>query len=273
MPRSWRSGAMPLVSDDRRCPQCAARTGQHEPACPFGVVCAGLLAWSRPQERRILDELVGLTGQLVIAASTAGDTRGHPSHEREVVRVAGDSAGTETAGGLFLLAWGLFATTGGVVTNYRGFAERFVTLSHESVSGLRRLPPWRWMPGSSASWVGVGFLRLLGIPFAVLGPVVLIAGIVLTAQGRFTQPNLEPPPLPFQAIGAVIFLTGVVALWIRNGFLSTAWRRGGSSAHRQTTSRLTQAPTHADRPAPPASSPPPRPAGQHNQSRHRSATR
>lgn len=73
----------------------------------------------------------------------------------------------DSAGGLFSVAWGLWATGVGwiVVTDFRGAARRFHAVSARSVSSGKTGTPR----------VGVGFVRFVAGVFALVGPVVLVS--------------------------------------------------------------------------------------------------
>jgi hypothetical protein len=86
--------------------------------------------------------------------------------------------------GLFLLVWGLGASTVGLltVTNFRGFADnyarRVAQRRSNPRSGRRQQPllgDWQ-RPAYRAE--PTGRVRLIGIPFAVIGPIVTVIGLV-----------------------------------------------------------------------------------------------
>jgi hypothetical protein len=73
-----------------------------------------------------------------------------------IAQAASSASASQPPPGLFLLAWGLFATVVGLgaVTNYRGFAEKFAQQAYSS----RRL--WRWQRHEQSvrlNLAGVGF--------------------------------------------------------------------------------------------------------------------
>lgn len=96
------------------------------------------------------------------------------------------SANASDGGGIFLLIWGIIATVIGglLVTNFRGFARWFQRNAEASNSGLRRIPPWRRLPDNRGSAGRLRLVRTLGGVFAVMGPVALVSGVVLTVRGQ-----------------------------------------------------------------------------------------
>jgi hypothetical protein len=141
------------------------------------------------------------------------------------------SAG-QSAPGFFLLAWGLFAAVLGLgmVTDFRGFANAFVRSAHASSSWLRRVPPWKWMPREPVAEDLAGRVkraRLIAIPFAVLGPIVTVAGVVQILRGHAGMSRGPALPLPL-ALGYIgISLFGMAQYWRRAGFFRLAARQGG----------------------------------------------
>lgn len=138
----------------------------------------------------------------------------------------------QAAPGLFLLAWGLFASVAGwgLVTNYRGFADKFTRTAHASSAWMQRVPPWKWMrrdadPDELARRAKLN--RLIGIPFAILGPIVTVLGVVQILRGHFALPRGPVLPLPISVvfIAATVFV--VVQYWRRNGLYRLAARQGG----------------------------------------------
>lgn len=134
--------------------------------------------------------------------------------------------------GLFLLAWGLFASAigWGLMTDFRGFAKTFIAGSMASTSGLRRLPPWKWLPRRTDAEelvIRVRLARVIAIPFAVLGPILTVAGVVMIARGRISVPRGAALPLPIILAFIGVGVAGVVRLWWRGGFFRMAARRGG----------------------------------------------
>ena len=131
--------------------------------------------------------------------------------------------------GLFMLAWGLAASAGGLllVTNFRGFADNFVRRAEESSAGLRKLPPWKQQrPQDPAGQVKLA--RLIAIPFAIIGPIVTVAGIVSVSHSGIggSGPGTLPDPLRYLFIAFAVAAVG----WSwrsRHGLFRPAARRGG----------------------------------------------
>jgi hypothetical protein len=127
-------------------------------------------------------------------------------------------------GGLFMLALGVAASLGGLmlVTNFRGFADAAAELrnSRWSLFGSR---------DSDASFRRNKVLvRIVGAVFAVVGPIMTVAGIVTSIHGHFSVPDTAAAPVPFR----YLFVAGgafVIAFyWTphRRGFALTAARQG-----------------------------------------------
>ncbi|MEU6237828.1 hypothetical protein [Kitasatospora sp. NPDC047058] len=85
----------------------------------------------------------------------------------------------DASGGLFALCWGLFATVMGglLVTDFRGFTRWFVRTAEAR-------GPWRRQSRPSQQAGRLVLVRVIGGIFAVVGPVMLVVGVVLTAHGR-----------------------------------------------------------------------------------------
>ena len=131
--------------------------------------------------------------------------------------------------GLFMLAWGLAASALGLamVTNFRGFADNFARRAAASSAGLRNLPPWKWQrpqdPGGQTR-----LLRLIAIPFAIIGPIVIVAGIISVGEGGMTGSRVGPVPSPFRYIFIAFAVVSVGWSWVSHGGLfRPAARRGG----------------------------------------------
>jgi hypothetical protein len=89
--------------------------------------------------------------------------------------------------GLFLLAWGLLASAAGLltVTNFRGFADNYARRVAQSAAGRRRPRPRNGQLSPLGDWQRpldppepTSRVRLIGIPFAVIGPIVTVIGLV-----------------------------------------------------------------------------------------------
>lgn len=146
-----------------------------------------------------------------------------------MISLAASAAQDGQSPGLFMLAWGLTASAFGLAaaTNFRGFADNFARRAEASSAGLRKLPPWRWQqprkPGEAAKLV-----RLVAIPFAIIGPIVTVAGITSISHGRTgtSGPTASPGPSGY------LFIAGAIAAvawsWLSpRGWLRPAARRGG----------------------------------------------
>jgi hypothetical protein len=138
----------------------------------------------------------------------------------------------QAAPGFFLLAWGLFASVIGLglVTNFRGFADMFTRSAYASSSWMRRVPPWKWMRRKSDEEEladRVKLARLIAIPFAFLGPIVTVVGVVQMLRGHVAVPRGPALPLPFALAFVGFALIAMFQYWRRGGFFRLAARRGG----------------------------------------------
>ena len=138
----------------------------------------------------------------------------------------------QAAPGLFLLAWGLFASVIGLglVTNYRGFADKFTQSAYASSSWMRRVPPWKWMrrgPEEEELASRAKMNRLIGIPFAVLGPIVTVVAVGQILRGHIGVPRGPVLPLPFALAFIGVAVLAMVQYWRRGGFFWLAARQGG----------------------------------------------
>ena len=129
-----------------------------------------------------------------------------------------------------MLGWGLFASAFGLamVTNFRGFAETFARRAAASSAGLRKRPPWmsRQPPDERDQ---VRLVRLIAIPFAIVGPIVTVIGIISVSHGRIAVSGWGAPPLPFRITFIAFAAAAVGWSWLsRDGFFRPAARRGGS---------------------------------------------
>ena len=138
----------------------------------------------------------------------------------------------QSAPGFFLLAWGLFASVIGLglVTNFRGFAERFTEISNASSAWMRRVPPWKWQrrrTDKAELAKRVRLSRLIAIPFAVLGPIMTVAGVVQMVRGHIAVPRGPVLSLPVALWFLGIAVLAMVQYWRRGGFFRLAARQGG----------------------------------------------
>ncbi len=143
--------------------------------------------------------------------------------------VASGTAAHEAAPGLFLLVWGLFASVIGLglVTNFRGFLDGFTRDAYESSAWLRRIPPWKWIrqrPDELARRARLN--RLIGIPFAVAGPIVTVVGVVQILRGHFSVPRGPELPLPFALAFIAVSVLGMAQCWRPRGYFRQAARQG-----------------------------------------------
>ncbi|SBT50015.1 hypothetical protein [Micromonospora auratinigra] len=77
-----------------------------------------------------------------------------------------------------------------LATNWRGVTEWHVRRSMAVAGGLRRVPPWRWLPAAAQDRRLARFVlleRVLGVAFTVAG----VAALVVVAHSLLTG---EPPP-------------------------------------------------------------------------------
>jgi len=130
--------------------------------------------------------------------------------------------------GLFLLAWGLFASVFGLamVTNFRGFADNVARRRRVSRAGLWKTPSWKMQPQDPAARVKQQ--RLFAVPFAIIGPIVTVIGIISISHkgiGSF-GPSAPPGPVRIVVIGFAVAAVAWPWLW-RNGLYRRVVRRGG----------------------------------------------
>jgi hypothetical protein len=127
--------------------------------------------------------------------------------------------------GLFLLAWGLFASVVGigVATNFRGTAYNVARRVEESSNRVRRSAPWNWRQDRV---VNVTLLRFAAAPFAVTGPIVTIAGVAAVVHGHVTIQSTGRPPAWFGCAAVGIALAATTRMWTAGGWYRTAARRG-----------------------------------------------
>jgi hypothetical protein len=131
--------------------------------------------------------------------------------------------------GLFILAWGLGASAFGllIVTNFRGFADNYARRAENSSAGLRKLPPWKWQrPPDPAE--KTRRMRLIAIPFAIIGPIATVAGLISISRGGIgdSGPGALPSSPRYLFIGFAVAAVGWS--WLsRRGLFRPAARRGG----------------------------------------------
>jgi len=128
-----------------------------------------------------------------------------------------------------MLGWGLVACTFGLamVTNFRGFAGNFARHAEASSAGLRKLPLWKWQQpqdrGAQATPI-----RLLTIPFAIVGLAMILTGIISISQGHITSRGLAALPVPLRYLFIAFAVAAVGRSWLsRRGLFRPAARRGG----------------------------------------------
>ena len=94
-----------------------------------------------------------------------------------------------------MLAWGLFASAFGllIATNFRGFTDNFVRKAEESSAGLRKL---QLLNRQRSPAERVKLARLIAIPFAIIGPVVTVAGIISVSHAGIGAPGRALCPTP-----------------------------------------------------------------------------
>lgn len=147
------------------------------------------------------------------------------------------SSDDSVAGAIIGVFWGLFATTIGLLlaTNFRGFRDRFLAASETSAAPLRRIPPWRWIPDSHLARQRRQMrplLRVIGVVFAAIGPVVLVASAVdlLTHRWHPGPIHLHPHPSVLGVVSGLFILGGLVPiLWPSapgTNLFRDSWRRG-----------------------------------------------
>jgi hypothetical protein len=147
-----------------------------------------------------------------------------------VIAEAATAAHASQTPGLFLLVWGLGATAAGLltVTNFRGFADNFARRAEAASPRRRRRPTWTLTPPQDPA-AKTRQIRLIAIPFAIVGPIVTVIGIISVSHGRIAVSGWGAPPLPFR-IAFIAFAAAAVGWsWLsRDGFFRPAARRGGS---------------------------------------------
>lgn len=115
----------------------------------------------------------------------------------------------------------------GLVTNYRGFADTFARHAYVPSLGLRRRPPWKWKPERPDELARQAKrVRLMAIPFAVVGPIVTIVGVLQIVRGHIAIPNGPVLPLPFSLAFIGIAAVAIGQYWRRGGFFRVAAEQG-----------------------------------------------
>jgi hypothetical protein len=136
--------------------------------------------------------------------------------------------------GLFLLVWGVGASAVGLltVTNFRGFADnyarRVAQRRRNPRSGIRPQSPlgdWQQpiRPAQPTSRV-----RLIGIPFAIIGPIVTVVGLVSISHeglGGF-GPGGGLGPFGYLFLGFAVVIVGWHWRSPRGLFRPAGQRRG-----------------------------------------------
>lgn len=69
--------------------------------------------------------------------------------------------------------------------------------------------------------------RFIAIPFAVLGPIMTIAGVVQILRGHIAVPRGPALPLPFALVFIGVGVLGLLQNWRRDRFLRLAAQQGG----------------------------------------------
>ncbi|GHE57146.1 hypothetical protein [Streptomyces capitiformicae] len=120
--------------------------------------------------------------------------------------------------GLFSMAWGIWATGFGwiIASDFRGAAHRFYELSQRSVPFSARRAPL----------VGVGFLRILAGVFALIGPAVLVGGLLELVRGEGASDRLPQLPVPLAATVVLVGAFGLWTAWRPSGLLRREWAEG-----------------------------------------------
>ena len=147
------------------------------------------------------------------------------------VAVSTSASTSHAAPGFLLLAWGLVASLVGLglVGNFRGAADAFARNSHDSTAWMRRLPWWRQtaFEDDEDGPHRVTRLRLIAIPFAILGPIATVAGVAQIARGHIGVPRGPALPLPVALAFVGAGLLVVAQYWRRGGLFRIAMRQGG----------------------------------------------
>ena len=146
-----------------------------------------------------------------------------------MIAEAATAAHASQTPGLFLLVWGLGASAVGLltVTNFRGFADNFARRAEAASLRRRRRPSWTLTPSQDPA-ARTRQIRLIAIPFSIVGPIVTVVGIIAVSHGRVTLSGWGAPPGPFRVAFIAFAVVGVGWTWLsRDGFFRPAARRGG----------------------------------------------
>ncbi|MFB7288398.1 hypothetical protein [Actinacidiphila glaucinigra] len=129
-------------------------------------------------------------------------------------------AGGGDGGAFFSVIWGLGASGFGwiLVTDFRGAARRFHAMSARSVPFGGDRPPV----------VGVGFVRFVAGVFALVGPVVLVTGLLDLVRDPAAPEPMPRPPLPLAVFAVLGAGVGLWTFWRRSGVLRPEWAKGGT---------------------------------------------
>jgi hypothetical protein len=146
-----------------------------------------------------------------------------------IAQAAPAASASQHAPGLFLLAWGLFATVVGLgtVTNYRGFAEKFAQQAYASASSRRQSRRQRNGQRTVDLASRTRMFRLIAVPFAIAGPIVTIAGLIQILFGHASVPQGPRLSLPLALAFVAVAAVAVGQNWRRSGFFLVAARQGG----------------------------------------------
>ncbi|MFF5974070.1 hypothetical protein ACFY7C_21365 [Streptomyces sp. NPDC012769] len=128
-------------------------------------------------------------------------------------------SGSSGGGVLYALAVGVWMTVFGVVvaTDFRGSAHRLHAISLRSAA----------FGGPFSRRAGVGFVRVLAGVFALLGPVLLVEGVLQVSRGETHVVGDAPrPPLPFLLLVLAAMALAAWSYWRRRGWLRREWAGG-----------------------------------------------
>ena len=147
---------------------------------------------------------------------------------------ASGTAGNQP-GGLFMLAWGVMASLGGLlaVTNFRGFADKEARRAQ-----MRGVTRWSLFPPQDPD---ASFKRnrvlitLVGAVFVIVGPIMTVAGIVTSVHGHFSIPETAAAPAPFRYLFIAVGAFVIAFYWTphRNGYALAVARQENEAAIRR----------------------------------------